>query len=132
MWTQLKDYYFWFSQPSSFLSPEDKIFFYVFLAMVVIGVIFRVMARFTTNQITRKIWIKFWQLLFWIGISGLIWFGMRYENTFIFARRYWAGFTFVIGIIWLFFILKYLIFSYRGQKKEYEKELLKNKYLPRG
>jgi len=130
MWSNITNRYFWFTQPSSFLSPEDRTLFYLFVGMTVLGIIFRLVAKYSANQINRKIWMKFWHLFFWIGISGLIWFGMRYENTFIFAQRYWAGLDLLIGIIWLLFILKYLIFNYRGQKTEYERELLKNKYLP--
>lgn len=130
MWNNLTNYYFWFTQPSSFLSPEDRMFFYVFVGIAVLAILFRVAARLVQHHINRKLLMRLWYLAFSVGLSGLIWYGMRYENTYIFARRYWAGLTLLVGIVWLLFIIKYLVFQYRGEKTDYEKELVRRKYLP--
>jgi hypothetical protein len=124
------DYFFWFAQPSTILTQEDKILGIIFLAMLVVAIVFRVLAWFAKNPVNKELYKKFWSLFFWTGLSGVIWLGIRYENTQLFGRRYWAGLTLLVGVIWLGFIVKYLAFNYRSKKMEYNKESIKNKYLP--
>ncbi len=129
---QLFDYFFWFTQPSTILSETDKLFAYIFIAMMVLGILFRLAAKFVAvHPTTKKILMKFWLLLFAVGFSGVFWAVLRYENTYIFARRYWAGLNFIIGVIWFGIVLKYLIVNYRAEKISVDREQLKSKYLPR-
>jgi len=131
MWHKIFDYFFWFIQPASILAHADKVFGYSSVGLLIVGVIFRVAAAMSTNKIDRKLFLKFWHLAVTLGISGLIWFGLRFENTPIFAERYWFGLIILIGLIWAAFVLKYLTFEYRAEKQEFARELVKNKYLPR-
>ena len=124
------DYFFWFVQPSSILSHADFVFGYSSLGLLVLAVIFRLLVSFSKNQVDRKLFAKIWHLTLTIGIFGLIWFGLRFENTPIFAERFWFGLNSIIGGIWLLFVFKYLAFNYRAERQEYNRELLKSKYLP--
>ncbi len=129
---QLTDRLFWFSQPSTFLSSADKIFIYVALGLLVVGILIRILVWFMRpNEVNKKLLFKIWQLLFWIGLSGLIWGAIRYEGTPIFGRRYWAGLNYIVGIIWLLYLIKYTVFNYRRERFEHERELMKSKYLPK-
>jgi hypothetical protein len=129
--SNLTSYYFWFTQPSTTLSPADKTLIYIFFGMLAVSIVFLFASKFTKHLIYRKLFKKFWHLIFWIAIGGVVWSALRYENTPIFAERYWAGLNFVIGIVWLIFILKYLVFNFRGEKSEYDHELIRSKYLPK-
>jgi hypothetical protein len=131
MFDRLTDYYFWFPQPPTILSQPDMFFGYIFAGIFILAIVVRIVARFMSHDIYRKALLKFWYLGLTVGLSGLIWFGMRYENTQIFGRRYWAGLTLLVGLVWLVPVLKYLIMNFVKEKKEYERELIKNKYLPR-
>ncbi len=124
------DKFFWYYQPSTFLSSTDKLFIYIFIGILGLSILTRIAKVFVKNPVHRKLVNKFWQLFFSLGISGIIWSVFRYENTPTFARRYWAGLIFVVGIIWLLFVLKYLIFNYRKDLAEYQRESVKNKYMP--
>ncbi len=125
------DYYFWFAQPSSFLADIDKTFMYVFLGILVAAILLRLAIRFAIkHSVVKKLFMKVWRLLLTVGLSGVIWGIVRYESTPIFGRRYWAGLTILIGVIWLIFILKYLLFNFRKDKQEYDRERVKNKYIP--
>jgi hypothetical protein len=129
---QLTDRFFWFSQPSTILSSSDKVLIYIALGLLVFGILIRItilLAR--PNAVDKKLLLKIWQFGFWIGLSGIIWGALRYEGTPIFAQRYWAGLNYIIGILWLTLILKYLLFKYRQEKLEYNRELMKSKYLPK-
>ena len=131
MFNRIFDYYFWFSQPSTILTNADNYLGYIFAALFILAIVFRATVAFAKNPITQTLFRKFWNLALFTSLSGLVWLAVRYENTPIFGQRYWAGITLVIGIIWLFFILKYLIIEYRVQKKEYDREIIKNKYIPK-
>lgn len=126
------DYFFWFTQPSTILSEVDKLFAYIFIGMMVSAILFRLAAKFAAKHpINKKLLMKFWQLMFVIGFSGVFWAVLRYENTYIFARRYWAGLNFIVGLLWLGMIAKYVIFNYRSEKSNLDREQLKSKYLPK-
>lgn len=125
------DKFFWFSQPSTILTPEDKYLGYVFAGLLVLAILFRLSVIFSRNPVNKVLLKKFWHLTFSTGLSGLIWLGVRYENTPIFSQRYWAGLALAIGVVWLLFVLKYLVFDYFKQKSEYNREQIKNKYLPK-
>ncbi|OGE73606.1 MAG: hypothetical protein A3I07_01085 [Candidatus Doudnabacteria bacterium RIFCSPLOWO2_02_FULL_42_9] len=124
------DKFFWYFQPSTLLSVADKLFIYIFIAILAIAILLRIVKRFVRNAVHRKLLTKFWHLTFTLGISGIIWSVFRYENTPLFARRYWAGLIFLAGIVWLLFILKYLIFNYRRELFEFGREQVKSKYMP--
>ncbi len=131
MLNRFTDYYFWFAQPSTILDQADKFFLYFFGALLIASIIFFIFAKLIKNPVDKKLFKKFWNLFFTISISGLIWFGVRFENAPILGRRYWVALTLIIGLIWLLFIIKYLIFNYKAQRLIYSKEQIKNKYLPK-
>jgi hypothetical protein len=130
MWNKFTDYYFWFSQPSSFLSNEDWLFAYISGGLIVFGVIFYILSWLSKNPVDKTVFKKIWRLGITIGLSGLVWFGIRYENTPMFSQHFWMGLNLLVGLVWLVFILKYLFFKYREAKNEYSREMLKSKYLP--
>src|SRR6185503_5172976 len=111
MLNKLFDYYFWFTQPATILTPEDMTLAYIFLGIMVLAVVFWVLTKLISHQIKAKVFKKFWHLTLPIGLSGLVWLGLRYENTPLFAQRFWAGLTLIIGLLWLLVIVKYLIFN---------------------
>lgn len=131
MFNTLTDYFFWFAQPSTILDQADKYFLFFFIGLLGLGVVLGLVTRFAKNSVNKALFRRFFHLAVWTAIGGLVWFGIRYENTPIFARRYWAGITLLVGVVWLLFILKYLVFNFRHQKTEYDKEQIKKKYLPK-
>ena len=130
MFSQFSDKYFWYLQPSSILSNIDWAFGYFFAGLTGLAIILWIVGRFVKNDVFSKLLKRLVNLLLTTGLSGIAWFGLRFENTPIFARHYWAAVTILIGIIWLLFILKYLIFNLGTDLKSYDRELVKKKYLP--
>ncbi len=131
MLNQLTDYYFWASAPTLRLTAEDKAFMWVFVAITALSVAAIIFSYINSDKVTDVAIRKFKNLTLAIGLSGLVWFGIRYENTPIFGSRYWAGLILLIGLIWAIWFLKYMVFDFKKTKVEYERELLKKKYLPR-
>lgn len=122
--------YFWFSQPSTYLTNYDNYFVWIFVAMFGLGILFKLAARFTQHSVNRKLLNKFANLGFYMGFFGIVWFGLRYENTPFFADRYWAGFVIAISLIWLGYIVKYIVWNYMADKREYDKQQLNSRYIP--
>lgn len=128
---QLFEFYFWSTQPATALGKYDLFFGYLFAGLLVLAVLCSLGGRFLRHPMVRKLSAKFENLAWTISIFGLVWFGFRYESTPVLARRLWAGLITVAAIVWLLFILKYLIFDFWREKSRYEREQIKNKYLPR-
>lgn len=131
MWNDFISYYFWFIPPSTILTYADKLLIVIFLGVLVLGIACRITMFFINNQINRKLLKKIWLWGLTIGLIGLLWGLFRFQNIPIFGRRMWAGLDLVLAIVWVVFILKYAIFSFRSEKIEYERELVKSKYLPK-
>ena len=126
----LTDKFFWTIPPSSILIAQDKLLGYIFLGIIIVAAFFRILMFLTKNMVQRNLLAKFWRMFLTIGIVGIIWYVLRYENTPIFALRLWAGLDLLAGVIWLLFILKFLVFEFPKQRTEHEKIMLRNKYLP--
>ena len=128
---EITDSFFWFQQPSINLSFWDHLAFYKSVGLVVIGLGLWALRRYTKHPINKKLLAKFSNFAFTVGIFGLSWFGLRYENTPIFAKRMWAGLIAIGALIWLAFILKYWLTSFRREKADYESQVVKEKYMPK-
>lgn len=127
---QLLDYYFWFTQPAAVLIKADKFLAEVFAILAILAIVVWLLTFLIKHEIIKNLVKRIMYLSLTIGLSGLFWFLLRYENTPIFASRYWAGLVIVIGLVWSGFILKFVLFNLRQTKAEYDRELLKKKYLP--
>lgn len=124
------DYYFWFTQPAIVLIQADKLFGGVFAVLVIVAILLWLLTFIIKHDVVKNLVKRIMHLSLTIGLSGLFWFVLRYENTPIFANRYWAGLILVLGIIWLVFILKFVLFNLSQAIGEYDHEILKKKYLP--
>jgi cell division protein FtsW (lipid II flippase) len=128
MW---KDKLFWFSQPALALNNYDKYFLWMFAGLVVLGVILKLLAKLLTRHpVGRKLWNKFGNASASMGLIGLLWFGIRYENTPIFSARYWAAVVILILLVWVFFIIKFLFTKYGDERNSYDRMQLNSKYIP--
>ncbi|HYE22484.1 MAG TPA: hypothetical protein VD998_02745 [Verrucomicrobiae bacterium] len=126
-----KDYHFWFSQPSSILSDFDYAAGYLMAGFILAGVILWLFSFVIKHVVVKQALSRFRSWLLVAGISGLIWFAFRYENTPIFAKRAWLVGIAAIFLIWLGYILKYMFFKFAAEKSEYDNNLLKSKYMPK-
>lgn len=125
------DYYFWFSQPPTALTKLDLISGYLFAALFAMGIILLIAKRFIGHRVYARLVGKLIAKDLWVGSGGLIWFAMRYEHIPIFAKRFWAGILLLILALWVIWIAKYLAFNFWKEKKEFELNQLKSKYLPK-
>ena len=127
MWKQS---YFWLSQPSSYLVNYDNYFKWFFLIVLGFGILFKVVSILNKNEVYRKLFTKFSNIGLTIGLTGLVWFGFRYENTPVFSYRYWAALIVLGLIVWKVFLLKYMIFQFPKEKAKFQKTQINLKYMP--
>lgn len=127
-----KDYYFWFSQPSSFLNTPDWVAGYIFAGLIVLSVIFWLLNKFVVRHIVlKKYWSRITNAMFWTGLIGMLWFGFRYESVPVFSKRIIGGFILLVGIIWMGWIKYKFIRNFWSEKKQYEYDMVKSKYMPK-
>jgi hypothetical protein len=124
-----KDYFFWFAQPSSVLNDYDWGVGYFFAGLLVLSIIIWVINYFVKHPVTKKLLNRYATALFWFGVVGLIWFGFRYQAIPIFSKRIFAGSVIVLGIVWLGFVKWYFVRRYFPEKREYDYNQLKSKYI---
>lgn len=126
----LKDYYFWFAQPSTLLNNYDWGVGYFFAAILALGIIVWVIAKFfISHPVTEKLLRRYSNALIWFGVVGLLWFGFRYQAAPIFSKRIFAGIIILGGIIWLGFIKYYFVAKFFKEKKEFDYNVVKNRYI---
>ncbi|MBI4363365.1 MAG: hypothetical protein HY545_00775 [Candidatus Doudnabacteria bacterium] len=124
------DYFFWFAQPSSFLSDFDKNTGFIFGSLFVVGVILFVVKLLLKDPIAKRLVNKFFHLFIWIGFSGAIWFGFRYESTPFLGRRFWVGLIALAGLVWLVWNIYYLLLKFKSERQAHLTESIRQRYLP--
>lgn len=126
----LTEYFFWFTQPSAVLNNYDWWFAYLFAGLFLLSIIMWLMKKFLINhEITKKVFGKFANAFFWIGLIGLVWFGFRYQTVPIFSRRVFAAVTVLLAAIWIGRVKWYLFFKYPQEKRDHDYLQVKNKYI---
>ena len=126
----LTDYYFWFAQPSTVLTDYDWYGGYFFGGLVALSILVWLANKlFVRHEVTKKLLSRYANAIFWFGILGAIWFAFRYQSIPIFSKRIVAGGVILIGIVWLGFITWYFIRKFFKEKREYDYNQVKNKYI---
>lgn len=120
---------FWFLQPATLLTGADLFFGYLFAALIVLALLLWIGGKFLKHQVVKKLWRRFFSWTATSGLVGALWFGLRFENTPIFGKRFLVGLILLLSLAWLLWILKFALFTFPKAKREYEQALLKNKYL---
>jgi hypothetical protein len=73
---------------------------------------------------------KFFTLFFSIGLSEVIWYGFRVEYVTFFGSHLVAFLILLTGLIWFVVLVVKMIKNYSKEKQEWEKQQVRQKYLP--
>jgi hypothetical protein len=127
----MTEYFFWFAQPSSVLNTYDWVFGYIFAGLTALGIIVWLANKFLARHpVIKKLMGRYATAVFWIGLVGLLWFGLRYEAVPIFSKRVFAGGIMAIGLIWLGFVKWYFVSKFFREKREHDYNQVKSRYMP--
>lgn len=128
--TKLWDKTYLFGPNPIELSRSDWGFFWLAVGFVLFSLIAKVLAIKSESESPDKLLRnRFFHLFLTVGILLLLWSGMRFENIPWLSTRLLALLLLFLWLLWLAFIARYLFSSFRVQKKAWEAELLKRKYL---
>lgn len=129
MFNNLATKEFWFSYHLA-LSRADKWLLIIFIIMALLAFSFWMASWLSKKHpVTRRLLRRFFNGLLAFAVLGGIWGELRNLYIPIFGTRAAAGIILLIFLVWLFFPLKYLFFKFSGERKSWEQEQVKLKYL---
>jgi hypothetical protein len=127
-WSQFATGDYWFGI-DSVLHQTDKLFFYGGALLIIIGIIAISYARFAANQFLAKVARQVSKIFVTIGVLELLWFGLRYEVAQVIGTRFVAFLILLVGLIWLYYPIRYLISHYETDMTRARREASREKYL---
>jgi len=83
------------------------------------------------SSVDEKYRLKFYNLFLTIGLAELLWYACRYENIRFFDTQFMAWLIVLVGLIWLVKIVVSVFKNYKKEKLVWEKEQVRQKYLPK-
>jgi hypothetical protein len=108
----------------------DKMFGVAGAVMVILAAIFKMAAVFAPTPVDKRVRNRFFSMFLTIGLLELIWYGLRYQNVTVLGSHFTAMLIFAIGLVWLGFIIKDIWNNYKSEKQNWEKEQVRQRYLP--
>jgi hypothetical protein len=115
---------------TAFISPQEKLFFFAGLILVLLGIVLKIGAVLSQNSIDKKYRLKFYRLFLSIGLSELVWYLFRREYVTFFGTRFVAWVIVLIGLIWFITIVVKTFKNYSKEKITWQKEQVRQRYLP--
>ena len=123
-------YQYLFQVNPAFISPKEKLFFFAGLILVLLSIVLKIAAVLSLNPVDKKYREKFYHLFLTIGLSEFIWYLCRRENVSFFNTRFVSWLIVLIGIIWFLTILAKTLKNYSKEKTVWDKEQVRQRYLP--
>lgn len=113
------------------LSRSDLIFFWAALAFTALGIAAKVFAWRAEIASPQKYFMnRLYHLFLTMGVLVLLWAGLRFENIPWLSTHIVILGLILIWFVWLVFIAKYFFREFPRQKKIWDEERIKRKYLP--
>lgn len=109
-------------------TPTDKIYWILGLVLIAFGIFAWIYKR-GKDPLTKELWKRWRGLGFTIGILALVWTGLRFQLIRYLSARAVVWSIFILGIIWAIVILRFYFGKYREQRKEFERQEQKMKYM---
>lgn len=120
---------FWFDLAFAGLTRFDKAVLILSALLVVVSVALAIFRRGIKNKFLKRYMRSWTSMLATIGIFGLIWAALRYEEIQVFSTRFAVLILYIIGLIWGVYLVRYYFKKYRLEVMEYIKEQERKKYM---
>lgn len=117
----------------SFSSPLVALLGYIFLAIIIVGIIFNIVLGKKNKKmpVYSKISVHITNMTLWLGIIGLILVISRFQGINILSSRFLLFADLLALVIWTAWIVYYAVTKIPKMKKNYIKKQTKEKYLPK-
>ncbi len=129
---KLLQFAYWFDLTPVRMSPPLEIGFLVlFLLMIVLGLSFRIMKKTRQDKFERTVFERATNLHLTLGLLGLLWLFLTFEEISIFGSRFW--FLILVGLFVAFMLrlYRYRKFHVPQLRLLEQSKAEANKYLPR-
>lgn len=130
-WTEFATKNFWFNIDRVQIHQTDRIILYAGAVAVIFGLLFVGYRLMTKNKFLKRVAARLSTLFITIGICEMIWYGLRIQYVDPLGTKFVAALIAVIGLIWLYFPVKYLLRRYKVDMAEAQRQIQKEKYLNR-
>ncbi len=124
---------FWFDLFPNELSPAFEQGFFLFFALFIFaGAIVRVVSRrkeYDRDQ--RMILRKIAMLCSVMGLTGLLWLFLTYEQVYFFGARFWFGVWVITLAVWAYKLVKFVKVEVPAMKEARAMRQEVNAYIPK-
>lgn len=109
----------------------DKVVMVVSLGAILIALVLWLAAKFSATPIDAKYRSKISNPFWYMGIAGVLWYGLRYQQVRLLSARIIIMLIAISALAWLVSVLIKTFKHYSTEKTDWEKQQLKAKYLPK-
>lgn len=113
------------------VDKADKIYPLIGAVFILLAITFKIAAMLAPSPVDKKYRNSFFNALLFSGIWEIIWFGLRWQNIRFFGSHFVAWLGLGIGLAWVIYRLVKMLRHYGEEKRNWEKEQVKLKYLPK-
>jgi glucan phosphoethanolaminetransferase (alkaline phosphatase superfamily) len=124
---------FWFDlQPLGFSPLFEQGFFLLFALLIILGCASRIAARHRKDdRFMKKTYRYLGQLFLTMGIAGMVWFFLTFEQIYLFGARFWFLFWLIGFVAWGWWIYRYVNVTVPQLKQQGKEKNQDQQYLPR-
>lgn len=116
--------------PASGLGKFNEIVFILTALCLIAAIVFWFAGRTTRkNLLKRDLLGRWFTATITIAILSLVWLGFSYELAPYISGRWLAAVIYIVGIVWLVKIWRYLRGPYRLLKYQTQQDMQRSKYL---
>jgi hypothetical protein len=128
-WSELATNKFWFGVDRLSIHLSDNLFLYAGLALLGLGILTLIYARFASNQFLSRVAMRAAKILVTIGLLEAFWYLLRIQYVQALGTRFTAMLILLAGVIWLYWPIKYLVSHYKVDMEKAERAASREKYL---
>ena len=123
---------YWFNPlPGPWVAEYLKIVYAFFGLLVIIAMVaWWLASKNKEDRLIMRFWGKVQHFGLTIGALGLLLAVIRQENIYFLSMPAWFLVLVLGAAVWLYYIVKYIIYVVPQRRKEIEERKLKEKYLP--
>lgn len=130
-WSDFVTTQFWFAIDRSMLHLSDRLFLLAGIILLVLGLIVLTYGRFVNNQFLSRVAYRVAKIFITIAVLEGIWYFLRTQYVQVFGTKFAAALVLLVGLVWLYWPIKYLITHYKVDMAEAQRAASREKYLKR-
>lgn len=128
-WNEVWSYEFWFQIDHSRLHSSDYWILYAGIALTALAILLFLYRLMVKNKFIKQVAGRIAKIFITIGLLEILWFGIRFENGLALGTKFTAVLIAVVGLVWMYWPIKYLFTRYKTDMEIASREVTREKYL---